>query len=431
MDKFFESKPMKALQHLGDVIGQNKAISAIQASVMSLMGVIMAGSIFSIIAQVPLAFNIWTAESQIYTALYGIYNLTFNLLSLWFVLLLGYNYSKTLGLKPLPGAINAALSFLLVASRGWMIGSMEALTTSNLGGTGLFVAILVGLVSTWVYNLCVKKNIVIKMPDVVPPFLAEGFSSIIPLAFSVIVQLVVNIVVLKITNVDLASLLINFFSSLINFGTSFPAMLIIGLITGLFWIFGIHGTMIAYVALMAPMMAVMAKNATIYATTQDITKIVYSPVLLFGFMACAGGTGNTLALAIMGLKAKSEQLRAVSKAGLIPGLCNINEPITFGFPIMYNPLMAIPYLLSIVVAVLLGHVFYSIGILYPSVLPVAGILPIGINELIGILPCINIAWFNILFPIIIVAITYVIYLPFFKAYDKQLYAKEQAEKEVA
>ena len=127
MDKIFESKPMKALQHLGDVIGQNKAVSAIQAAMMSLMGVIMAGSIFSIIAQVPVAFNLWTAESQIYTALYGVYNLTFNLLSLWFVLLLGYNYSKMLGLKPLPGAIQAAISFLLVASNGWMTGSMEAL----------------------------------------------------------------------------------------------------------------------------------------------------------------------------------------------------------------------------------------------------------------------------------------------------------------
>ena len=58
MDKIFESKPMKALQHLGDVIGQNKAVSAIQAAMMSLMGVIMAGSIFSIIAQVPVAFNL-------------------------------------------------------------------------------------------------------------------------------------------------------------------------------------------------------------------------------------------------------------------------------------------------------------------------------------------------------------------------------------
>ena len=431
MDKIFESKPMKALQHLGDVIGQNKAVSAIQAAMMSLMGVIMAGSIFSIIAQVPVAFNLWTAESQIYTALYGVYNLTFNLLSLWFVLLLGYNYSKMLGLKPLPGAIQAAISFLLVASNGWMTGSMEALTTQYLGGMGLFVAILVGLISTWIYNLCVKKNIVIKMPDQVPPFLAEGFSSIIPLALSVLLQLVINVLIFNFTGVGLSEILIGLFSALMGFGTSFPAMLIIGLICGLFWIFGIHGTMMAYVAVMAPMMAVMTENATVWATTGDITQIVYNPVMLFGFMACAGGTGNTLSLAIMGLRAKSEQLRAVSKAGLIPGVCNINEPVTFGFPIMYNPLMAIPYLLSIVVAMVLGHIFYSVGILYPSVVPVAGLLPIGVNELIGILPCINIAWFNVLFPIIVVAVTYVIYLPFFKAYDKQLYAKEQAEKEAA
>ena len=85
-----------------------------------------------------------------------------------------------------------------------------------------------------------------------------------------------------------------------GFGTSLPAMLVIGLICGLFWIFGIHGTMMAYVAVMAPMMAAMTENATVWATTGDITQIVYKPVMLFGFMACAGGTGNTLALSIMG-----------------------------------------------------------------------------------------------------------------------------------
>ena len=429
MDNIFESKPMKALQKVGDVIGQNKAVSAIQAGMMSLMGIIMAGSIFSIIAQVPVAFGAWTTESDIYTALYGVYNLTFNLISLWFVIFLGYYYSKGLGLKPLPGAINAALSFLLVATSGWMSASMESLTTGNLGGTGLFVAILVGLVSTWIYNFCVKKNVVIKMPDAVPPFLAEGFSSIIPLALSAIVQLVISVACLKLTTVDLATLSIGLFSALMNFGTSFPAMLIIGLIAGLFWVFGIHGTMMAYVAVMAPMMAVMGENAQVWATTGDITQIVYNPVMLFGFMACAGGTGNTLSLAIMGLRAKSEQLKAVSKAGLIPGICNINEPLTFGFPIMYNPIMAIPYLLSIVVTLVLGHIFYSVGLLHPGVVPVMGLLPVCVNELFSVLPCINVAWFNVVFPIIVIAITYLIYLPFFKAYDNQLYAKEQAAKQ--
>ena len=121
----------------------------------------------------------------------------------------------------------------------WLHG-MEALTTQYLGGMGLFVAILVGLISTWIYNLCVKKNIVIKMPDQVPPFLAEGFSSIIPLALSVLLQLVISVLIFNFTGVGLSEILIGLFSTLMNFGTSLPAMLIIGLICGLFWIFGFY-----------------------------------------------------------------------------------------------------------------------------------------------------------------------------------------------
>ena len=54
-------------------------------------------------------------------------------------------------------------------------------------------------------------------------------------------------------------------------------------------------------------------------------------------------------LVLFGLKAKSEQIKAVSKIALVPGWFGINEPVTFGMPIMYNPILCIPYILSIIV----------------------------------------------------------------------------------
>jgi len=425
MDKFMNSKFMLTLQKMGQKVGTNKAINAIQSALMGSMGIIMVGAIFQICAVVPVNFGWITADSQIYTALYGIYNLTMNLLSVWFVLQLGYNYANSLGLKPMTGAVNATLCFLLTGSTGWMTGSMTALTTNWLGGTGLFVAILVGLTTVQIYHFCVKKNIVIKMPAVVPPFLVDGFSSIIPLFFASVLWLAVSVCCQVCFGSDFSSLFVSLISTPLSYLTGFGGMLILGLLAGIMWAFGIHGTLMVYVAVMPSMLALVQQNAAAYQTG-GVAALVYQPVLLFGLLMCAGGTGNTIGLAILGTRAKSEQLRAVSKAALIPGIFNINEPIMFGFPIMYNPVLVIPFLINIVLPMILGHIAYSLKWIIPGFINSGSVMPIGVGEFIGTL---NIT--NTLFTLLLCVITTLVYYPFFKVYDKQLYEKEQAEKNAA
>ncbi len=205
--------------------------------------------------------------------------------------------------------------------------------------------------------------------------------------------------------------------------TGFWGMLVLGLLCGIMWIFGIHGTLMVYVAIMPSLLTAIQTNAAAYQAG-GVAALQYYPVLLFGLVACAGGTGNTIDLAILGaFKAKSEQLKAVGKAALIPGVFNINEPITFGYPVMYNPIMAIPYLLCIVVPMILGHFAYTLGWIIPGYINVGSVMPIGVAEFLGSL---NIG--NFVFALAMCVVTTLIYYPFFKAYDKQLYAKEQAEK---
>lgn len=422
MDKLFESKFMKALQAAGEKIGSNKAVNSIQAALMGSMGIIMIGAIFQLSAVIPSMFKLFTVGSDIYNILYAPYNLTMNFLSVWFVFQLGYNYAKQLGLKPMTGAINSTLSFFLLVTTGAQTASMESITTGNLGGTGLFLAILVGLVTVRIYNFCVKKKIIIKMPDVVPPFLSDGFSAIIPAFFAIVLWTLLNVASVSLTTVPFPYLFIGLVSAPLKLLTGFWGMLVLGLIAGLMWIFGIHGTMMVYVAIMPVILEATTANAAAYQAG-GVGALVYYPVALFGLMACAGGTGNTLALAVLGLKAKSEQIRAVAKAGVLPGIFNINEPIAFGYPIMYNPMLAIPYLLAIFVPMILGHLAYTFGLLRPAFIAVGSVMPIGVGEFIGTLNPIN-----MIFSWLMVLVTGAIYYPFLKAYDKQLFEKEQAAK---
>lgn len=422
MNKFFESGFMKGLQAAGDKIGSNKAINSIQGALMGSMGVIMVGAIFQLAAVIPTNFGWFTVGSDIYNTLYGVYNLTMNLLSLWFVFQLGYNYAKALKLKPMTGAINATICFLLVATTGYSVSGMTALTTTYLGGTGLFIAILVGLTTIAIYNFCVKHKITIRMPDVVPPFLSESFSAIIPLFFSAVLWLAVGIASTVFTGVTFPDLFIGSISMPLSYLTGFWGMLVLGILGGLLWVFGIHGTMMVYVAIMPVMLDALAKNAAAFQAG-GVEALVYYPVALFGFVQVAGGTGNTIGAALYGLRAKSEQIRAVAKAGIIPGIFNINEPITFGYPIMYNPILAIPYILSIVAAMIIGHIAYSIGWNIPPYINIGSVMPIGVGEFLSTLQ-----FNNTITVIVIVIATTLIWYPFMRVYDKQLYAKEQAEK---
>lgn len=426
MSNVFEGKFMQTLQRGGQKVAGNKAISALTGGMMGMMAVIMVGAVFQILAIVPTLFGWVTTESVYYLTMMVPYNMTMGVMSVALAFNLGFNYAKGLGLKPLVNGITSMLMFLMVAAPAQTVAladgtSKVVMDTSSLGGTGMFAAILVALVTVRIDWICQKKNIVIKMPDVVPQFLADGFSNMIPFFFASVLWLAIStaigtvfmgltlpMAIMVILSIPLAAL------------NSVPGMLILIALSCLLWIFGIHGSMVIAMAIMPVMMANIMANGAAVAAGQEP---VFYATMLFGAMACAGGTGNTLSLVVMGLRSKSEQLRAVSKAAVIPGIFNINEPVTFGFPIMYNPILAIPYILGTVLTGIVVWAGYAIGFFKPGYILMMSVMPLGVAEFLS-----SLAWQNILIPVVGLVISGVCFFPFFKAYEKQLLVKEAAAK---
>lgn len=128
----------------------------------------------------------------------------------------------------------------------------------------------------------------------------------------------------------------------------------------------------------------------------------------------------------MGLRSKSKRISAVSKAALVPGIMNINEPAIFGYPIMYNPVLFIPFLLNpLIIGVLLLIAFQAGLIVYPQAF-IMTTLPIVFSTFISTL-----SWRNCVFAICMFPVAYLIYLPFFKVYEKQCIEQEAAEEAAA
>ena len=57
---------------------------------------------------------------------------------------------------------------------------MNYIDTQYLGAQGVFAAILISGCAVWLYNKLMQRNFTIKLPDSVPPAVAQSFSSLIP-----------------------------------------------------------------------------------------------------------------------------------------------------------------------------------------------------------------------------------------------------------
>lgn len=419
MENLFNSPILIKIQEWGQKLGANKFVAALQAGMMFSMAVLMVGAVFQIICSVGTMLNLFEATSTVYAYLYAPYNYSMNMIGLWVTLGIAYNYAKNLKMKsPLTQTVNAGIVFLLTCAPITDGG----LSTTFLGSTGMFVGFIVAWGVVRIEKFCADKNIRIPMPDVCPPSLVNSMAAILPLFFDVVVFYGLAIVIDVVTGGALSfpTLLNAILYVPLSLFVSTPGMFVICGVALILWCFGIHGTMIVYPILMADMINCASTNAALHAAGQPL---VFFPTLLFSGIALLGGSGNTWPLCLMGLRAKSEQIRAVSKASVIPGWFGINEPCVFGMPIMYNPILCIPYVLNSLVVMICYYIGYQAGWIIPNWISISALLPIGIGSYLGTLN-----WFNAVWCYLMLIPSGLIWYPFFKIYDNQLYAKEQAAK---
>jgi PTS system cellobiose-specific IIC component len=84
----------------------------------------------------------------------------------------------------------------------------------------------------------------------------------------------------------------------------------------------------------------------------------------FVIVQWVGGGGSLIGLSTnMLLFAKSERYKTLGKLAFPPSIFNITEPMMFGFPVVFNPLMAIPFVFVPLIQLTLGYILISLGII--------------------------------------------------------------------
>lgn len=319
LERFAESRFMKYLESISMKLSGSPAFSAISNGMGGTMGLVMIGAIVQIICVVGTTFLGLDATGKLYQTLYRPYQWTMGAMALYMAFNMAYTYAKNLKLNGVQSGFTSLICYFLVSCplMSVQVGetAMTVVNFDNFGATGLFTAIIIAMTTVRVTKFVTDHHWIIRMPDVVPEGILNSFNSIIPTAVNVIIWYGLAVILDTVTQgaLTLSGAITYALSIPVSFMISTPGMFVILALMQFFWFFGIHGTSVIFTALMVPMMTAYMSNADLMAAGQPL---VFHPVFLFGAVSIMGGTGNTLPLCLLGLKSKSEQIRAISKAPL-------------------------------------------------------------------------------------------------------------------
>lgn len=431
MDKLQESL-QKHLVPVASKLSGSKLLRAISGGFSMLLPVIIVGAFASLFSGLAIpAWQDFIASSGLKTIFTYITAYTTNMTAIYAVFGIVYAYAQALDAEkqaPLVG-LTALMVFLLMIPTGVGTGDnavAAAIGTTYFGSAGLFTAIILGLAVPAIYMAFVKHNVTIKMPEGVPPMVANGFSAIIPaLCITVIFVAVRQLCALTpfgtfddmvygILRAPLSTLS----QSPLTFG-------ILVFLCNLLWFFGIHGGMVTMPFITMLYMQPALENLDAYAAGAALPNILTN-TWWFTFVQL-GGSGGIIGLAIcLFFLAKSERYKTLGKIAILPALCGISEPIVFGFPLMLNAIMFIPMILTPLLSFILSYAFTVAGIV-----PVLNGIQLGTGTPVLLSGFLAGGVGAMVWQALIVALQFAIYLPFFRICDRQALEEEQKAKQSA
>lgn len=423
-------KMQEKIQEGMGAFAANKYIKAVSNGMLSIMTPIIAGSIFILLAYLPIDAYTDFLNSHGITAILTLpVNFTMNIMALLAVFFIAYSLAEQFNKDGAMAGLLALISFLIITPLGQIKNNnsiMDYISFEWLGAKGLFVAILVGLTTARLYVLFVDKGITIKMPDGVPPAVSKAFAGLIPGFATIILSLLVT-TIFKLTPYGSLDQMIYgcIQTPLEGLSGTFGALLIVDLLIGILWFFGIHGTNIVLLGIMYPLyLALDMQNLAAYQGGSALPNIIG-----YQFFVCYiifSGTGATIGLTLlMAFRAKSKQYRTLGRLALPTSIFNINEPIIFGTPIVLNPYMLLPFLLAPILTSTIAYVATAIGMV-----PRLNGVQIPWSTPIIASGIIEGSWKIAVLQVILVCVSVAAYYIPFRSLDNKAYAQEQGADSV-
>ena len=364
----------KFLIPIADALSKNKVLVAIRDGFMYAVPVVIVGSIFLLISNFPIegwsemiatfAGEGWEKYFDAVTAV------TFDCYALLSVMGIAYAYAREKGVDKIESAVVALVTFLMITPM-----KHAALIPAGLSMLVFFFVNMIfvntpfGNVHTFIYQVLQA------------PLVGLGKSQ----AFEVIYQF----------------------------------------LSTLFWFFGINGPAVTNTIFAPIHKALTLENYELAKAGLPMTNVFTSA--FSDFFCNFGGGGSTLGLVLMmTFMAKSKRLKTLGRMALPAGIFGINEPIIFGFPMVLNVIMVIPFILAPVMNTIIGQLATAVGFI-----PVTSGVQLSWTTPIFISGYLTTGSINaVILQLLMLLADMALYYPFFKMQDsKYLEEEEKLAKE--
>ncbi|SCL88374.1 PTS sugar transporter subunit IIC [Sporanaerobacter sp. PP17-6a] len=394
-------------------IGHLSWVVILKDSVMQILPFILLGSVFCVLGILndyfPNLPSFWTP-----------FGWTMGKLSLFVAFLVPFNYCKRKKLRKqrLIAGLTGLIFFLICTTPVIVKEGTVGFDSSALGAGGMFVAIVTGIITSLIFGAFGKFSF-FKEDSPIPEFVRVWFDQMLP----IFIVVCLGWLVVQVKNINLYNLIANLFMPLQKVLNTWYGFTIMNFIICFIYSMGISPWVLDPVTQPVKMASIAANLAMIAAGTATVANMnMFTEGTIYVTYMWVGGIACTMPLVIMLIRSKVKKLKALGRACIGSSIFNINEPVVFGC-IAWNPLLMLPMWLQGIILPLLTWFFCKVIAFAP--------IP-RIQFELWYMPYPIGTWIStrsikaILFLILSVFVSALIWYPFFKAYEKQEYENEQA-----
>ncbi|KOS67911.1 PTS lactose transporter subunit IIC [Lysinibacillus contaminans] len=391
-------------------VGSQRHLVAIRDGFITIMPLTIVGSFAVLINALPIKFyqnaldSIWKHET--WTQWGGnVWGATFGIISLLLSFCIAYHLAKGYDKDGLSAGVIGFASYMTFGTFGE--GGLTGLTT---GTGGIFIAIIAALLSAEVFcKLSGNSKLLIKMPDGVPPAVAKSFAALLPAMITIGLFALIRTIISA--GFDIPDIVGTFYSTIqepfMGLTNSWTAALILAFIPTFLWTLGVHGANIIDPFLQTINLPAIEANLLALEAGKVAPYIINKPFL--DAFVNMGGSGTTIALilAIFLIARKNKQYSTVGKLSAAPGIFNINEPLLFGLPVVLNPILFVPFILTPMVNVSIAYFATKWGLVPAATIAAPWTTPPIINGFL-----VTQSWQGAALSIVLIVVSICIYLPF-------------------
>ncbi|HDF2991349.1 TPA: PTS sugar transporter subunit IIC [Clostridioides difficile] len=389
---------------------KNIWVQSVQSTIMKVLPMVFVGSLVTIVSVLKNYISFLPDLSPIN-------QYTFGLLGLFIAFLLPMETMKNKkfeSMSVVAGLAGAGLMLMMIRPE---IANEGAIFNFNrFGGEGMLVSLVAGLFSGLIMSLFGSFSF-FGEDSALPDFVSKWFDNMLPIT----VIMFVGWGLIYGLNFDMFEIIVRVFKPVSDIAQTLPGFVLLNFLVVFIYSLGISGWVLSPITYSIQLGAIAA-NAAAVASGGVATNIYVYEVIQTGWITL-GGLGATLPLVIMMCLSRVGRIKAIGRACIVPSIMNINEPVIFGAPVAWNPFLMLPMWIGTVVISITTYLSMSMGfVTIPSKVFNLWYVPFGISTFM-----VNQDVRGLIVLAINIVLLFMIWYPFFKAYEKEEIKLESQE----